>query len=183
MTSEWVAAGAAVAAAVIGPLAAVHVAKRQNQTAASIARRQISASLISASRQAWINKLRDAIAEFQAILLNLGFRGGHSYERGADDDRFQKAAFLRSQVALLINPAEPNHKQLMTLIDRGLSIAYAAGEDAKREMAITQASITEAAQRMLKQEWERVKAGEPDELEGKRRLSVGGPARIGVSDA
>jgi len=58
---------------------------------------------------------------------------------------------------------EPDHKQLLSLLDHALSIAYAAGEDARREMAITQANITELAQGLLKREWERVKAGEPEE--------------------
>lgn len=163
ISTEWVAAGAAVAAAVIGPLASVYIGSRQNKSAATIARQQINASLVSASRQAWIDKLRDSIAEFQALLYNLGFRGTISYERGPEEDeRLQQAIQLRSRIALLINPAETDHKQLLIQMDMALSIAYDAGSEAGGEMARTQAAITEISQGLLKREWERVKAGEPD---------------------
>jgi len=163
MKSEWVAAGAAVAAAVVGPLAALYMGAAQNRVAAAIARRQINATLVSGNRQAWIDKLRDAIAEYQAALRSLGFQGGHTYDRTADVDRRQSAMLLRARVALFINPTEPDHQQLMALMDKGLASAYTAGAAASQESEDTQAAITETAQRILKREWERVKAGEPQE--------------------
>lgn len=140
ISTEWVAAGAAVLAAVVGPLISVYIGGRQNKTAAAIARQQINASLVSASRQTWVDNLRNAIAEFQAIQYNLGFRGGHSYELGSEED----------------------HEKLLIQMDKALSIAYAAGSEARREMVVTQTAITEIAQRLLKREWERIKAGERD---------------------
>lgn len=171
MTSEWIAAAAAVAAAIVGPLSSVIVASRQNRAAAMVARRQISASLISGNRQAWINNLRDAIAEFQAVLYQLGFRGAHSYDRAKDDEWTQKAMHLRSRVALFINPVEAVHGELLLQMDHALSVAYSSGEAGRQEMTKVQSAITETAQRLLKQEWERVKIGEPDELlEAERKL-------------
>lgn len=173
MNSAWIAAGAAVAAAVTGPFVSLYigirqsrtalgVARQQSRTALRVAQRQISATVISSNRQAWIDKLRDSIAEFQAVLYNLGFGGTNVYERGSDDQRLERAIQLRSNVALLIHPEEPDHRPLLVHMDQALSVAYAAGEDAQREMAVTQHEITTTAQRLLKREWERVKAGEPD---------------------
>jgi hypothetical protein len=141
----------------------VYIGSRQNKSAATIARQQINASLVSASRQVWIDKLRDSIAEFQALLYNLGFRGGVAYELGPEEDKkLQQAIQLRSRIALLINPAEADHKQLVIEMGKALSVAYAAGHEAAVEMARIQATITEISQGLLKREWERVKAGEPE---------------------
>lgn len=182
MDSAWIAASAAVAAAVVGPTAAVYIARLQNRSAASIARRQINASLISGNRQAWIDRLRDSIADFQSVLYNLGFRGGSSYDRASDDERFQGAVQLRSRIALLINPLELDHKQLLILMDKALSVAYTAGEGSRQEMAMAQAEITDTAQRLLKREWERVKAGEPEMDGRKRRLTASKPSELTHSD-
>jgi hypothetical protein len=159
ISSAWVAAMAAVAAAVIGPLVSLHLGRQQNKTA----RRQLSASVVSISRQAWIDKLRDAVAEFQSVLVNLGFRGGVVMELGVDEDKqFERAVYLRSRVALLVNPLEGDHQRLVILLDKALSVAHAVGPDRRRAMAETQAEITSLAQIILKREWVRVKAGEPD---------------------
>lgn len=153
-----------MAAAIIGPLAALWLGRQQNATAETIARRQISASLISANRQAWIDQLRDAIAQFQSLLVNLGFRGGHLIERSeTEDERLEKAHYLRSRVALLLNPQEEDHQSLLGLLDKAISTAYSSGGESRRELNITQHEITGAAQRILKREWIRVKMGEPDD--------------------
>lgn len=164
MSSEWIAAGAAVAAAVIGPLVSLWLGRRQNATAEAIACRQVSASLISANRQAWIDQLRDTIAQFQSVLVNLGFRGGHLMERSeAEDQRYEKAFYRRSRVALLLNLQEDDHQHLLSLLDQALSRAYASGSEPSCEMSVVHNEITGAAQRILKREWIRVKIGEPDE--------------------
>jgi hypothetical protein len=183
MTSEWVAAYAAVAAAIVGPLATVFAVSRQNRNAAVIARRQINATVISASRQAWIDTLRDSIANFQATLYQVGFRGTHSYDRAENDTKMQVAIQLHARIALLIHPSEPDHKELLLLIQKALSVAYTVGEDGRREMAIVQAAITEKAQSILKREWERVKAGEPDETTLANQLTVVREERIRSPDA
>jgi hypothetical protein len=68
---------------------------------------------------------------------------------------------FRSRIALLINAAETDHKQLLIQMDMALSIAYEAGREAAVEMARIQAAITEISQGLLKRERKRVKAGEP----------------------
>jgi hypothetical protein len=166
LTSEWVAAGAAVLAAVIGPLVSLLILRKQNASAERVARMQISASLVSASRQAWIEKLRDTIAEFQAALLNLGFQGGHSVSRGLDEaERVERAVLLRARIALLINPNEPDHKRLLELVDRCLDLTYASGPEPRRELAaVSQIELTGLAQVILKREWVRVKTGETTDV-------------------
>jgi hypothetical protein len=173
--AAWIAAAAAVVAGVIGPFVSLHMLKRQNDAAAAVARMQsdaalavarmqINASLVSTSRQAWIDKLRDSIAEFQSLLWVLREPQGvlqTDREREQVQQRRQQALFLRSRIALLVNPAEADHKQLLGLLDQAFSISLAAGEDARKELGRTQHNITEVAQGLLKREWVRVKEGEP----------------------
>jgi hypothetical protein len=164
MEAAWLAASAAVAAAVVGPAASVYVARRQARTAEAIARAQLNATLVSAKRQEWIDKLRDVIADFQATLHRVGFRGAHSIEMEADEEHVQKAMHLRYRCALFINPNERDHEELLILMDQALSFAYVPGREGMHQMAEVQRKIDELAQRILKREWERVKAGEQGAL-------------------
>jgi hypothetical protein len=67
VSPEWLAAATALAAVVIGPLVTIYATNKQNETTLRVARDQISASTVSASRQKWIDSLRDTIAEFLAV--------------------------------------------------------------------------------------------------------------------
>jgi hypothetical protein len=155
--SAWIAAAAAVLAAVIGPLVSLYLLKRQNEAADAIARMQINASLVPTSRQAWIDKLRDSIAELQSVLRTIGARVPHGPE---DMQRMDRALLLRARLALLVNPFEADHKQLMLLLDRALGLAYVEGQDARMELVHIQSGITGVAQAVLRREWIRAKEGE-----------------------
>jgi hypothetical protein len=162
ISPEWLAAATALAAAVIGPLVTIYATNKQNQTTLRVARDQISASTVSASRQKWIDSLRDTIAEFLAVA------GQQSYlalkDEGAawaDDASAQRVVLLRARIALLINPRETDHRELFQMVTELMSLVRAMRDPAaRRRSSELHHDITEKAQAILKREWERVKSGE-----------------------
>lgn len=168
MTSQYITALTALAAVIISPLVTWLVARRQSETNIEIAKRSIDANLISANRQRWIDDLRNLVAEFQTTIIVLRplsrlVMAEHTntteYVRQRHQG-FEKATLLRSRLALLLNPSEAEHKELLIAFDTALSIANTSPEaDTRRVEAELSDDIEKKAQWILKQEWERVKAG------------------------
>ena len=185
LTPEWFAAIAAllsaavaVVAAVVGPIVTVRmtnrqlresreIAERQMRESRDIAQRQINASVVSTSRQNWINSLRDAIADLLAAAARLqqlmASAGGVTVGTPPDPLPYiEKAILLRSRIALLINPLEEDHKNLVILVDELINVIGVSHDPAAVKRAgELKAEITKQGQAILKREWERVKEGEP----------------------
>ena len=112
-------------------------------------------------RQAWINDLRDTVAEFTAhtciarwhVLAStndpLDVQRAQAIE---DRDRVQLAYQLKEKIALLINPKESDHQELIRLVESAYT-AYVGGSDTK----IAMKAIREQTQVILKREWDVVK--------------------------
>jgi hypothetical protein len=119
--------------------------------------------MVSANRQAWINSLRDAICEFLSVtaqLRQLVATSPPSDWRKAPG--FERAIYLRSRIALLINPREDGHRALVGLIDDALSMTTVLQDnEARIRSTELHHDITAQSQAILKREWERVKRGEP----------------------
>lgn len=152
MTPEWTSAVAALIAIGIGFFSTLYAT-----------RRQIDASLVSTSRQRWIDSLRDSVAEFLAVTAQLRYTvttaaPGEWHKAPG----YEKAIFLRANIALLSNPTEADHRHLVILLDEMLSYCATFQDSAaQRRGAELQIEITSQCQAILKREWERVKAGEP----------------------
>lgn len=151
----------ALGAAVVGPIITVRMTDKQLRASREIAQRQINASIVSTSRQNWINALREAIAD----LLATGGRLQHIiYHQGPvlTEADIERVSLQRSRIALLINPLEEDHKGLVILADELLSVIQASQDPAALRRASELAfKITAQGQAILKREWERVKQGEP----------------------
>ena len=117
-----------------------------------IAKRQFNATVLSGNRQQWINTLRDCLAEFQSNISML-----HIPE-AAVDQHLNKISFMRFKIALLINPQERYHSDLMDVVTNLVGQTRDPGETATR--AKLQEALTSIAQKVLKGEWERVKRGD-----------------------
>ena len=146
-----ISATTALVAVVVSPIVSIYVAKRQ-----------IRASVVSANRQKWIDQLRECLAELLTALRFLNLRKKEPFGIDGDEwlDRFQRAHQLSSKVALLLNPEEPDHKALNTMLrDAGKVLLSHADDDSKQLGAITE-RILEQSQAILKREWERVKRGD-----------------------
>jgi hypothetical protein len=165
----WIAAITALVAALLGPLVTVYATYRQNMTAARIAHAQMQASVVSASRQRWIDDVRATVSEFLAAVAELHYvvksKGAEAWP---EDERAEKIVFLRAKASLLLNPVEDDHQRLLGLMNEmSLGLALSSDPLSIREINRLHHDVTRQAQTILKREWERVKRGEvPMQLTG-----------------
>lgn len=144
---------------------ALALAQQQNETALRVARQQVLADVVSASRRQWLDTLRQTVAEY---LASAGRFGG---VRAVDILKVQspseiivnieRLTLLYMKLRLLLNPAEPDHIQLADAAGEVVQAAVKSQPDTAAIGAGYQ-KVMDAAQRVLKREWERVKA-EPNE--------------------
>jgi len=130
-----------------------------------IAKQQIKATVISVSRQQWINNFRECIADFQTkaaiVLVESRLSSRDETSVAANVESFDKATegvcFRAKMVALLINPNEADHLEILSLMKKLEDHCIEGdGNDRVKEERL-QDSITSMGQRILKREWERVK--------------------------
>lgn len=146
VVASIIAATTALIAVIIGPYLTLKAQKNQ---------------VLAPMRQAWINNLRDIIAEFISTIaisrLHVVPDGNESNEikaekLAADMARVELACKLKEKTALLINPKEIDHQELIRLLESAY-LKYHNGEDIN---ALANA-IRDQAQKILKTEWNVVK--------------------------
>ncbi len=128
-----------------------------------IAKRQISASTVTTSRQQWINNLRDTIADFLAKTSMVYCLAKKHYANDQSIPRIEQVSQLNNRIHLLINPNEDDHAKLASLVDdisKSLKLAQTEGKDLIRDFGDKQDEVLILSQKILKREWERVKSGE-----------------------
>ena len=140
----------ALIAVIVSPIVSIYVAKRQ-----------IRASVVSTSRQKWIDSLRDQLAEFIAAAHVMGLhRGLNMIETPEFNSRLEQLRLIESKVLLLLNPNEADHKVLAATIGALIPQLFGGDELSKRKVAKEALPrITEQSQSILKREWERLKRG------------------------
>lgn len=99
---------------------------------------------ISEFRQNWINELRDSISDFQS----------HGVLPDNDPTKDREFYRLGTKIELLMNPNDPDYGKLQDLM-YGFLIA-ADGDTVSKYR--NNAALVEVSQRILKREWERLKA-------------------------
>jgi hypothetical protein len=133
-----------------------------------VARRQIRASVISNNRELWIVALRDALAEYLALVMTTILITGKTADdidavvlRDADlRHALERALVVRGKILLMI---DPNGSRQGTLHQ---SIEAVHGALVNRELLRLQEwrdrieSILGAGRELLQEEWERIKHGE-----------------------
>jgi hypothetical protein len=132
-----------------------------------IARQQFKATVISANRQQWINNLRDCIADFQTkakialVETSLALRDETAIAANVKnhDEALKGMRFLTNKAALLLNPNEADHSQLISLMKELEGHCVKGDQNDHTSEENLQDSITSMGQRILKREWERVKRG------------------------
>jgi hypothetical protein len=140
----------AIASAIIAVMAI-----RAQREAAKL---QSRASVVSASRQRWIDALRDDIAEFLTVdAEHKAFDASPSFDPDVNlasirekDRLLARQMLLLRRVRLRLNPAEDIHNDLL---DRMKRLVVAP----QLESAAASEEVVELAQTILKAEWERVK--------------------------
>ena len=153
-----VSASTALVASIIGPIVTL-----------TVARRQYNATVISASRQKWIETLRDTLAELIALLRGASVvksKWKDKWDRGRgplDADpamlkKFEHIVLLQSKIDLLINPTDADHQLLCEAIETAIS-RLGAEESLEAETQSDIQTITRLGQAILGRAWQRVKIG------------------------
>jgi hypothetical protein len=121
-------------------------------------RKQTAVSVLSANRQAWINTLRDYVAEYiaQASILFAAEAAGLS-DKDEHVPRYEKLLILEAKIKLLINPNEVDHRKLVELVEAIKQLAFHATQNDIKKLWPLCSDLTAVAQGVLKREWIRVK--------------------------
>lgn len=141
-----VAAITALVAVAVGPFLTIRASKTQ---------------MLGPMRQAWINSLRDTVAEFSAsihvgpyqvtALLAQDDSIRHTAE-AEKHNRVQNTYRLKEKICLLINPKEEDHQELVRLAENAYT-AYLSGQDT----SVPLLALRKYTQAVLKTEWKVVK--------------------------
>lgn len=151
----------ALAAVVIAPLATFFVT-----------RLQIRANVISANRQAWIDKLREELAELFGLLTWLHNQSTTRLSIGSpyEQEKTTRIRLLLNKVILRLNPAERDNQTLLDLLTK-LDIEAEKSNVRRSNLAEPESTARSenfdklmdqavaVAQTILKTEWKRVKTG------------------------
>lgn len=111
----------------------------------SVSRKQIKLNhelKLAEFRQAWINSLRDTMAEFHSI-------GTHPNTDQTSEKDFYK---LGTKIELLMNPSDPDYQEL-----HGLMYKYLNAKTLADKFSLNPQFIN-LSQRILKREWDRLKS-------------------------
>lgn len=126
-----------------------------NAQAATRTSENLGIHAIARLRQEWINELRGRVAQAHALLSNWRppAPGETAEEKQGRDKRAIEANEVIARIELLLNPKEDTSKRLLKAID---SLNAASGDTSlQRELG---RPVIVAAQKVLKQEWDRVRA-------------------------
>jgi hypothetical protein len=144
VVASIIAAATALVAVVIGPFVTMRASKNQ---------------MLGPMRQAWINDLRDTIAEFCSVVSSRLPTGSISPDdqlrRTAQQDiqaAISRVSQLQAKITLLINPKECDHMELVRLVNAAHS-AYLSDESTTVQVS----ALISHAQGVLKAEWNVVK--------------------------
>lgn len=139
-------AATALFAVVLGPLIALWAARRQSRV-----------TVLSANRQAWINTLRDLIAECMAISGFIHIADWSERKQVEFDEKMERFALLVSKTRLMLNPNEQDHQRLLEMLAELMKSMRSLKERDPVKGAQLMRDFVPLAQTILKREWERVK--------------------------
>ena len=159
MDVSILAAIAAVLAAIVAVLAAVgapwvslHIANRQIRSSLEVSNKQIIAPM----RQAWIDKLRELLAEFTSRTTVYYYT---DLERFSAEDG-QRLSLLETHIRLMLNPNEKDHKHLEMLM-REIMGKILSEKKSTSEFEDLRSKIIALSREIMKHEWQRVKSPIP----------------------
>lgn len=139
-------AATALFAVVLGPLVSLWAARRQSRV-----------TVLSANRQAWINTLRDLLAECMAISGFIHCADWSDRKQSEFDEKMERFALIVSKIRLMLNPNEQDHKLLSEMLGELMhSIQSLQEKDAVKGSQLMK-DFVPLSQIILKNEWERVK--------------------------
>jgi hypothetical protein len=138
----------AALAVFVGPLISLKVARRQVISSLEVANKQIIAPM----RQAWINSLRDLLAEFAGSALHYFVAG---YEDRSDAE-YLRLSLLEHKISLMLNAKEDDHRNIEILM-REMLKAIESGRKGDTDFQVSHPALMKLSREVLKREWDRVK--------------------------
>ncbi|SRR6266446_1303187 len=143
----------ALLAVFIGPLITLKIGSRQTELSRRIASKQIVAPM----RQAWINTFREKLSEFTSAAFHYwNVRQVTVGMVELKDEEQRRLAQLEHEIELLINPTEPDHKELVETIKQ-IPWRLERGTDESGELNLLMDKATTLGQKIFKTEWDRIK--------------------------
>lgn len=139
-------AATALIAVVLGPLVSLWAARRQSRV-----------TVLSANRQAWINTLRDLIAECMAISGFIHIADWSDRKQSEFDEKMERFALVVAKIRLMLNPNEQDHKRLSEILGQLMNTLRSLKEKDPVKGAQLMKDFVPLSQTILKREWERVK--------------------------
>lgn len=140
--------GVAALAVFVGPMISLLIARRQVMSSLEVANKQI----IGPMRQAWINNLRDLLAELASSAHHYFVAG---FEERTDEE-YRRLSLLEHKIQLMLNPKEEDHRKLEQLI-RTMIGALERGKEADSDFVSAHPMVMKLSREVLKREWDRVK--------------------------
>lgn len=115
-------------------------------------RRTIFVNTVTTSRLKWIDTLRDEVSEFIAVTTRLA---DHSLPLDKRTEMLLQRDTLLHQIALHLNPVDPEDQRLKTLAIRARELSEQG--DVKKELPAALTELRDATGNYLNKEWNRVK--------------------------
>lgn len=133
-------------AVIIGPIVTFKIAKRQ---------------IVSPIRQKWIDELRDLISEYLSECEQLIILGedGILAKGKPEQTVFKRLLYLQQKLRLMLNLNEATHIELLSVIE-SITDDVSHGVGNLLDFGGRLKGATQIAQRILKEEWVRVKNGD-----------------------
>ena len=115
-------------------------------------RRTVFVNTVTNSRLKWIESLRDKVSEYIAVTTRLSDPTSPVEDRGT---LIVHRDTLEHQIALHLNPVDPEDVRIKTLVDYVRELTTSA--QMREELAQALISLRDATGNYLKKEWNRVK--------------------------
>jgi len=148
MEIAYITALTALVAVFFGPLVSMDIANKQ-----------IRATTVSVNRQAWINELRSQLAQLVTIIFSIAMETQKI--EGISISKIDELHLIENKIRLMLNPEEEDHIELIALSDKLVTETTKTGDDLNiPHIMDLRDSIISSSQRILKQEWIRVKKGQ-----------------------
>ena len=139
----------AALAVIVSPTVSWCVAQRQIRSALEASNKQIVAPM----RQAWINKLRELLAELTANTMHARVVGGITNRTDEDNKRL---FLLLGHIQLMLNPNEDDHKNLEMLMQK--VVGELRNENGTHDkLSALRCDLLALSRKILKREWDRVR--------------------------
>ena len=151
----------ALVAVVLSPAITFIVTRYTVKNQLDIAKRQIHSQTVSASRQAWIDALRNDVAEYMSLITRASVRPSEL------PGMLPEIVMLQMRVQLRLNRSEKLHSDLANRMAGAASGIRKYSADDSEAMAQSVKRLTDdiaviekLTSSIVKQEWDRIKEGE-----------------------